>query len=666
MSLRTKLLYSFGLLAVLPLLLMGLFHYAGSMRTVERHLVAQVEQIAERAADELTRRHEIHVSDLRLLAENAETQWLFRALARGTARSAEVEAARRSAEGYVETVWSRMSPYYRAVELRDASGAVVLAPGPRVPDWTTLPGERVAASWSSDGRALGRPVLEQPIRDEVSGVRLGTVVAVPRLTELLPIEALETRFGSRGYSLVVDRATGRLVHDSRPASPPVGAAGSPAGSGAGQVTEPGTGGGSGGAPPGFDLTSAQFSASRGEFRFSQGGATGVAAFVSLDDPPWTVVSVATLEEFSAPFERMRALNLAVVLLVLGAVAVASLLVVRRATRSLEELTAAAGDVARGEFLPSLPPPGHDEVGRLAGAFSTMVDRIREMMAQLQASRQMAAVGEFAAELAHEIRNPLTSVKLNLQRIDRAVAAEGGPAEAAAPLSIALREVARLERVVRGVLDLGRPRPLERESVSLNGVAAAAVDAIRPEAEAGGVRVVMALTTADDRVLADADQLRGALLNLLLNGIEAMPGGGELFVSTAPEPEAGPPVLPPHPPRLARQTLPPYEPHLLRPPLPPNALHSPHGGGAPTHTGGIVLMVRDSGPGVPAAVRERLFRPFFTTKPGGTGLGLAVALRTVEEHGGRLDLVNGSDAGPGATFRLVLPVVGRPVQAGAAL
>jgi signal transduction histidine kinase len=643
MSLRTKLLYSFGLLAVLPLLLMGLFHYAGSMRTVERHLVGQVEQLAERAADELARRHEIHVSDLRLLAENAETQWLFRALARGTARTGEVEAARRSAEEYVETVWSRLSPYYRAVELRDVSGAVVLTPGPRIPDWTTLPGERVAASWSAEGRALGRPVLEQPIRDEVSGVRLGTVVAVPRLTELLPIEALETRFGSRGYSLVVDRATGRIVHDSRPGSPP----GAP-------PPDPLTDAGPDGGPEGLDLASARFASSRGEFRISQGGATGVAAFVSLDDPPWTVISVATLEEFSAPFERMRALNLAMVLLVLGAVAVASLLVVRRATRSLEELTAAAGAVARGEFLPFLPPPGQDEVGRLAAAFSTMVDRIREMLAQLQASRQMAAVGEFAAELAHEIRNPLTSVKLNLQRIDRAVSAEGGPSEAAAPLSIALREVARLERVVRGVLDLGRPRPLEREPVSLNEVATAAVDAIRPEAEATGVRVVTALTTADDRVLADADQLRGALLNLLLNGIEAMPGGGELCISTSSEPAVGPPFLPPHPP------------HFLGPALPSHAAHAPRGGGLTTPTGAVVLTVRDSGPGVPADVRERLFRPFFTTKPGGTGLGLAVALRTVEEHGGRLDLVNGRDAGPGATFRLVLPVVGRPVGAGAAL
>jgi signal transduction histidine kinase len=84
------------------------------------------------------------------------------------------------------------------------------------------------------------------------------------------------------------------------------------------------------------------------------------------------------------------------------------------------------------------------------------------------------------------------------------------------------------------------------------------------------------------------------------------------------------------------------------------------------TGSIVLTVQDSGPGVSAEVRERIFRPFFTTKPGGTGLGLAAALRTVEEHGGRLDLVNGSDAGPGATFRLVLPVLARPVAAGAAL
>jgi signal transduction histidine kinase len=583
MSLRTKLLYFFGLLAVFPLLAMGVLHYVQSLRTVERHIGTQVQLIAGRAAEELGRRHETHVSDLRLLAENAETQRLFRSL--GSGRAGELAAARASAESFLETVWAGVSSYYRGAELRDVGGAVVIRLGDGVR------GGRLA-SWPAPGPFPEQPILEQPIIDESTGVRLGTVLAAPRLAELLPVEALETRFGSGGYSVVLDRSTGRVLHHSRGGRAPWTGVPDPAGAG-------------------FDPASPAFAAPAGELRFEQGDSTRLAAFVSLAAPPWTVVSVATLEEFSAPFERMRAVNLAVVLLVILAVAAASLLLVRRATRSLEELTRAAGEVSRGEFLPALPRPGADEVGRLSGAFATMVGRIRDMMAELQASRQMAAVGEFAAELAHEIRNPLTSVKLNLQRIDRAVAAEGGPAEAAAPLRIALREVGRLERVVRGVLHLGRPRPLERAAVSLHDVVREAVDAVRPEAEARDVTVATGLEAEADRVLADADQLRGALLNLLLNGIEAMPEGGRLTVTTG---AAGPDA--------------------------------------------IAVTVRDTGPGIPAAVRAKLFRPFFTTKAEGTGLGLAMALRTAEEHGGRLELREDGapGGGTGATFVLVLPLL----------
>jgi two-component system, NtrC family, nitrogen regulation sensor histidine kinase NtrY len=597
MSLRTKLLCFFGLLAVLPLIAMGILHYVQSMRTVEAHIVAQVELIAERAAEEVVRRHEVHVSDLLLLAENAETQRLFLALAAG--REREAESARESAVAYLAEVWQQIGSSYSAVELRDLAGDVVLELGDR-PAGHLLPGPGGGALGA---RPASGPTLEQPIVREGTSARLGTVVAEPRLAELLPAEALDARFGAAGMNLVLDRSTGQVVHSSRGARMAWGPAATP--------------------ELGFDPAGALFAAPAGQFRYHHSDSTRLAAFVNLAAPPWTVISVATLEEFSGPFERMRMLNLAAVLVVILLVSLGSVLLVRRATRSLEELTAAAGDVARGDFVPALPPAGADEVGRLSAAFATMVDRIRDMIAQLQASRQMAAVGEFASELAHEIRNPLTSVKLNLQRIDRAVRASGGPADAAAPLRIALREVARLERVVRGVLDLGRPRPLQRRVVSLHEVARDAVEVIRPEAEALGAVVETGFDAGHDLVLGDRDQLRAALLNLLLNGLEAMPEGGVLGVRT---------VLWPGP----------WE---QRP--------------------AIELVVQDTGPGVPDHVREQLFRPFFTTKPGGTGLGLAVALRTAEEHGGALELAEpGEQAGAGASFRLVLPLLPSPVHAGA--
>jgi len=490
-------------------------------------------------------------------------------------------------------VWRHISAYYRSIEFQDANGALVLRLGHVGGEAGPGDGPPPGGGWLAAAALLDQPVLEQPILDQRTGTLLGTVVAAPRLSELLPSEVISTGFGSAGYNLVLDRETGSVVHYSRGDQPVRAAAPDPEGLG-------------------FEPDAVLTSEAGGRFRFMQADSTRLAAFVSLDAPPWTVVSVAALEEFSGPFQRMRALNLALVLLVIIAVSLASLFLVRRATRSLEELTTAAGDVAQGRFLPVLPSPGSDEVGRLSAAFGTMVDRIREMMAQLQASRQMAAVGEFAAELAHEIRNPLTSIKLNLQRIDRAVA-EGGSPETAAPVAIALREVGRLERVVTGVLRLGRPRPLERGLVSLHAVANDAMDTIRTEAEASGVRLVHELAADRDTVLGDPDQLRGALLNLLLNSVEAMPHGGELTLTTAVR--------------------------------------------GPT----VELVVRDSGPGIPAHVRPNLFRPFFTTKAEGTGLGLAVAMRAAEEHGGSLELLEGEDRD--AVFRLLLPLVATPAPVG---
>jgi two-component system, NtrC family, sensor histidine kinase HydH len=583
MSLRTKLLAFFGLLAVLPLAATGGLHYVQAMRAVERHIAAQVELIAQRAADELARRYEVRISDLLLLAGNVETQRLFRALSDG-AGAAELDVARESASEYLETAWRQLAQSYQAIELRHASGTTVLRLGGQGIDNEPL--AMPVGAWGA-GTTLDRPIV-----DEDSGTRLGSVVAVPRLPDLLPREALDARFGRAGQTLVVDRGGGRLLHHSnRPLLP--------------RAPGPTR------ADLGFDPAMVALAAERGGFTYRLGDSTRIAAFVSLDEPPWSVVATASLDEFARPFERMRALNLLLVLVVIASVSLASVLLVRRATRSLEELTRAAGEVARGDLLPSLPPAGPDEVGRLSGAFATMVDRIREAMAELQASRQMAAVGEFASELAHEIRNPLTSVKLNLQRIGRAVDAAGGPADAEPPLRIALREVRRLERVVRGVLSLGRRRPVELAPTSLHAVAADALDVVRPQAERQGVTLEAAFRADTDVVLGDPEQLRAAFLNLLLNALEVMPGGGELRVASA--------------------------------------LRAVDGG-----RDAVELTVTDTGPGVPPDLRETLFRPFVTRKPDGTGLGLAVAARAVEEHGGRIEL-DPDAPGAGAVFRILLPL-----------
>ena len=141
-------------------------------------------------------------------------------------------------------------------------------------------------------------------------------------------------------------------------------------------------------------------------------------------------------------------------------AIGFLVLLWRSTRSLGMLTVAADAVGRGNLEPELPRAGGDEVGRLASAFHIMTRRVRETMADIERSRQMAAVGQFASQIAHEIRNPLTSIKLNLQKLERAARAGRMPGESERPLEITLREIDRLDRVVHGVLQLGRARVVE--------------------------------------------------------------------------------------------------------------------------------------------------------------------------------------------------------------
>lgn len=589
MSLRTKLLALFALLAVAPLCALGIANHIQAMRALESLLVRQTHTLAERAANEIRDRYAVQRSDLLLLAENEETQRLLGARAGGD--TAAERAARAVAGPFFAQLWGQFSPFYHAIEIRDARGVVVHRMGED-------PGEAEGIG----GGASEQPRLRfvQRVTDAASGRRLGDVLAWPTVAQLLPGSVLESRFGESGYSMVVERSSGRILYHSRQAH-------------LRRTLESALGGR-------HELRAD--GAGAGWLSFREGDSTRIASFVTLDAPEWTVIATTAMQEFAGPFDRMRTRTLLLLLLVTLTVSAAFVLAIRRATRTLSALTRAADAVGRGDFAPELPPAdGTDEVGRLTRAFRLMAAKVGEMLAQVERSRQMAAIGEFAAEIAHEIRNPLTSVKLNLQRIERVVRAGNVPGAASRPLAISLREISRLERVIRGVLHLGRPRALARRPCALHGCIQAALETVRSQAQRQRIRIETELAAGSDVVPGDAGQVEAALLNLLLNAIEAMPDGGVLRVATWTENRVD-------------------------------------------ETGTIVIRVADSGPGIPAAGRDRLFRPFYTTKPEGTGLGLATALRTIEEHGGTLALEEreAPRAGSGAVFRIELPLVREAVFA----
>jgi signal transduction histidine kinase len=480
------------------------------------------------------------------------------------------------ANAYLRSAWEQFSRSYEWVEFRDRRGQVLYRLG------QTL------------GEAAGALTVTKPIMGTSGGPAYGNLVAVVRLDALIPSAVLENRFGRAGYTMVLDRTAGEVVYHPSHAlvRQPVAA-----------LLGPG----------GWGVNAALLGQERGSFAYRERDTARVAAFVSLGTPPWTVLSSGAVDEFAAPFIQTRLVNLALVLLVTAATAVAFVVLMRRATRSLDALTRAADEVGAGNFAPALPAAGRDEVGRLSAAFALMVGRIRDILREIETSRNMAAVGEFASHLAHEIRNPLTSIKLNLQRLERDVQARSLPPEAQVPVGICLREIERLDRVVRGVLTLGRERPARRVACSVHEIVGDALAVVRAQLEEQHVTVETGFQAPADRVQGEPEHLKAVFLNLFLNAAEAMLRGGRLRVTTECDGTSGE--------------------------------------GAPR----IRVHVSDTGGGIGPELRERIFHPFYSTKALGTGFGLPLALRTVEEHGGRLELMAPGEAPGGAEFVVELPL-----------
>jgi signal transduction histidine kinase len=581
MQLRAKLILFFLLLAVVPLVAIGVFDSVRSVKALHALLAAQNRAIAERVAagiEDLSAQRE---SDLLLLTSNAETQRLYRAQGAGDARERAVALA--SADRYFRQAWQQFSRSYQWLDFRDGAGRSLYSLGE-----PPVQGNDPAAVPSPDVLILSRPIPSDP-----GSPPAGVLVAGARASSLMPRDLLEARFGTAGYTVIVDRKAGRVIYHPRQAF---------LGRSAAELV----------GPSGWHIELSALSRSRTSIRYRERDTTRVAAVVALASPPWTVVASSAADEFAAPFLATRLVNLSFVLLITFAVLLAFLVLTGRATRSLEALTRAADELGTGNFAPRLPPAGRDEVGRLAAAFALMVGKVRETLRQIEASRHMVAVGRFAAQLSHEIRNPLTSLKLNLQSLQRDVAAGRIPEDASRPIAICLREIERLGRVSRGVLSLGRERRPEAVPCSVHQSLTEALDTMRAQLSAQRVTARTALDATADTVNGDAEHLTAVFVNLLLNAAEAMPGGGTVSVMSANQP-AGPGV--------------------------PAVIH---------------VAVVDEGPGIAPELCERIFEPFFSTKSEGSGFGLALALRTVEEHGGRLRLEPPLQ-GSGAVFVVELPL-----------
>jgi signal transduction histidine kinase len=254
-------------------------------------------------------------------------------------------------------------------------------------------------------------------------------------------------------------------------------------------------------------------------------------------------------------------------------------------------------------------------------------RIRIAERRARHAERMAEIGAMTGGLAHEIKNPLSTIGLNAQLLVEGIqeldTPEGERSRLLNRTKALQRETERLRGILQDFLDFAGQVHLDRHPADINQIVTELADFYGPEAERHGVaiRSEPALGGGPINAIVDARAVKQALLNLMINATQAMSGGGE-----QPGGRAGPRTL------------------ILRTSIDRDA----------ESAGRVVAIhVIDTGPGIAQDMLPKLFKPYFTTKSGGSGLGLATSRRLIEEHGGRITVH--SDVGKGSDFAVVLPL-----------
>jgi signal transduction histidine kinase len=285
---------------------------------------------------------------------------------------------------------------------------------------------------------------------------------------------------------------------------------------------------------------------------------------------------------------------------------------RRISRPLRELVVGAKAVARGDLTWRARVRARDEVGEVASAFGFMAENLQNHIDEKVRADRLVTLGTLAAGIAHEVRNPLEAIKGAAQVIEKS----GIDPTVQKFTRIIKDEVTELDGFLEGFLRFARPAPLALESLDVGELAGETLVLLEPLCSDHEITLMRDLADPLPTVTADPHQLKQVLMNLCLNAIQAMPGGGTLTVASRPAVQDG--------------------------------------------RNGVELQVRDTGTGMTESIRREVFEPFFTTKAGGSGLGLAVSRSIVERHGGRISMTTKEGQGTAMTVWLPATDIGTEV------
>lgn len=536
-SFRVRFLLVVGLVAIVPLGLVGVWLTRAAARSAEELLRARLHEAIGHVALTLVERWTAYRAGLSDLADSPAVRRALLELAGDPATgppAAVVEAAGRAGRPFP------------SILVRDAGGRDV---------WTLETDPASAGRFPEPGLPLSAAVHASPL-----GPAIGS------LTSTMPVA-----------SLLADRrpmpgSVGAIVgvFDARSGAPLV--------------------------PLPFELPVAR------EHTFTWGGERWMAVRRTLTEPGLILVGAAPITPFEQPLRDAARAGLWILILVALAGLVLAAALTARMTGSLGRLAGAAEAVAGGDLERRVDERGADEVGRAARAFNRMTGSLRETLQALANQRALARAGEFTASLAHEVRNPLTAIRVDLQVVEENLP-EGS--RSLRPLRRALAEIERLDRTVGSALLATRVARNDRAPIDVLGPLEAAIEAARKSASRTLAIPVRTTEPGPMLVAGDASALEQLFLNLLLNAVEAVRDRGDVQV----------------------------------------AVERPEGR--------VIVRVIDTGIGLTPEVARQAFELFFTTREGGTGLGLSIAARLARAHDGSVAL-DGAP-GRGATVTVTLPL-----------
>lgn len=352
-----------------------------------------------------------------------------------------------------------------------------------------------------------------------------------------------------------------------------------------------------------------FKAELGEPVIGEGQFYNVIVPVVVDKKNYGYIHIkVNTADFSSQMQTKNIKRITATAIIFGVGLILSIILAKRYTKPIEDVVQAAKSVALGNLDHEIHTERKDEIGDLAKSFNYMVSKLKEervLEERLRKAEHLAGIGQFSMSIAHEIRNPLNFISLSIDHIRKKYEPnEEGEKERFNSLIINIKnEIQRVSRFAESFLEQSRPFELNLQQMDVGKLIEEVLELVKAKAENDKIIIIKQLETAQ-KLYLDSGFIKTCLYNIVLNSFQSMPDGGTVTIRTN---------------RMDEQ---------------------------------VSIAIEDTGIGISAEKLSKIFDPFYTTKLGGLGLGLALTKKIVEEHKGRIEVK--SIEGNGSSVTIFLP------------